>query len=136
MEDQIKYDNKRARQLRKLADAFSSQPQFNAALNDLSLNAKRQAAALENPGAFLRKAGLRLPDGLGFELFEHPPQFYPFPDWTPWIIEFTSCRRYWVLECEDTPSTSGLRKCEYKQEEVCLGFRIFPRPWPRGPYSL
>jgi hypothetical protein len=136
MGQEVTYDNKRASQLKKLADAFSIQPKFLAALNKLSLDTKRQAAAIANPDTFLRRARLSLPDGLGFELFREPPRFFPFPDWTPWVIELTSCRRYWVIECDDVPSPSGLRKCELQHGEVCLGFRIYPQPWPRGPYSL
>ena len=136
MDNKVTFDNRRARQLRKLGKAFSSQPKFTLALHGLGLDARRQAAAIANPDAFLRKAGLRLPEGLGFELFEHPPRFFPVPDWVPWILELTSCRTYWVEECDDTPTVSGLRKCELRQEEVCFGFRIYPRPWPRGPYSL
>ena len=135
MNIEVKYDDRRSRLLRKLGEAFSRQPKLALALNGLSLDAKRLAAAIANPEAFLRKSGLRLPEGLGFDLFEHPPQFYPFPDWTPWIIELTSCRKIWHLQCDDKPSATGLRLCTYKQDEVCFGFHIYPRPWPRGPYS-
>lgn len=136
MDEDVTYDNARARQLRKRANAFSIQPKFFAALNGLSLDSKRLAAAISDPEAFLRKTRLRLPDGLGFELFSKPPRFLPFPDWTPWIIELTLCRSHLVFECDSVFSPSGIKKCEPKEVEVCLGFRIYPRPWPRGPYSL
>jgi hypothetical protein len=108
-----------------------------AALDAACLDPKRHAAALASPEAFLRRNDIVLPDGLGLDLFEHPPRYLPFPDWTPFVIELSMCRTYWVLECDDSPPKIGdPRKCELKERQVCLGIRIYPRPWPRGPFSL
>jgi hypothetical protein len=136
MGSEVKYDNRLARQLRKLGDGFSTDPKFTGALNSLSLDPKRRLAAIKDPEGFLSEAGLKLPEGLGFDLFDHPPRFMPFPDWFPWLIELTSCRTVYVRECDDTPGIGGLRNCKFEERQLCLGFRIYPRPWPRGPFSL
>jgi len=137
MKPDLHGDTKGARRLRKQADALAGRPELVEAVSAACLDPKRHAAALANPEALLRKAGLSLPEGLAFDLFEHSPRYLPFPEWTPFVIELTMCRIYWVLECEDSPPATGrLRKCELKERELCLGFRIYPRPWPRGPFSL
>jgi hypothetical protein len=130
-------DSQRAKQLRKKAEAFVSQSELAEAIGWATLDPKRHAAALAKPTTLLQRAGLSLPDGLAFDLFEHSPRYLPFPDWTPFVLELTACRTYWVLECEDSPPAVGkLRKCEWKERELCLGFRVYPRPWPRGPFTL
>jgi hypothetical protein len=137
MKTEFPANSRRARQLRKQAEALAGRPELVQALGAACLDPARRAAALAKPLVLLRKAGLSLPDGLAFELFEHPPRYLPFPDWAPFVIELTQCRTVWVLECEDTPSAEGeVRKCKLSEEELCLGFRIFPRPWPRGPFTL
>lgn len=137
MKPEFHYDKERAHQLREQADAFASQPVLAETIYQACSDPKRRSAALENPEVLLSNAGLAIPAGLAFNLFVHPPRFMPFPDWTPFVIELTMCRSYWVLECDDTPAGTGqLRKCEMKQSELCLGFRVYPRPWPRGPFSL
>jgi hypothetical protein len=129
-------DSKRARQLRKQAEALAGKPELFQALGAACLDPARHAAALAKPLALLKKAGISLPEGLAFELFEQPPRYLPFPDWTPWVIELTQCRTVWVLECDDAPAADGTRKCKLSEEKFCLGYRIYPRPWPRGPFSL
>lgn len=136
MSTELRADNKLARQLRKQAEALTRKPEFLEALGAACLDPARHSAALAKPLSLLRKAGLSLPEGLAFELFEHPPRFMPFPDWTPWVIELTQCRKVLVLECDDAPAADGTRKCKLTDEELCLGIRIYPRPWPRGPFSL
>ena len=137
MKPNLHTDTKRARRLRKAADEFASRPELVEGISAACLDPNRHAAALANPEAFLRKAGLPLPEGLAFDLFEHSPRYLPFPEWTPFMVELTMCRTYWVLECDDSPPAAGqLRKCELKEREVCLGFRVYARPWPRGPITL
>jgi hypothetical protein len=137
MKSDLQDDTKSARRLRKLADGLAGRPELVEAVSAACLDPKRHAAALANPGGLLRKAGLSVPEGLAFDLFEHPPRYLPFPEWAPFVVELTMCRTYWVLECEDSPPAPGQpRKCELNERELCLGFRIYPRPWPRGPFSL
>jgi hypothetical protein len=136
MNTEFRADSKRAGQLRRQAEAFASKPRLLQALGAACQDITRHAAALAKPDQFLRQAGLSLPEGLAFELFEHPPRHLPFPDWTPFMIELTSCKTVYVVECDDTPTIEGKRKCKLTEQELCLGFRIVARPWPRGPYTL
>lgn len=99
-------DSKRARELRKKAEALVSRSELAEAIGWATLDPKRHATALAKPMTLLQRAGLSLPDGLGFDLFEHSPHYLPFPEWTPFVLELTACRRYWVHECEDSPSNS------------------------------
>ena len=134
MKTEFPADSKRARRLRKQAEALAGRPELVQALGAACLDTARHAAALDKPLVLLRKAGLSLPEGLAFELFEHPPRYLPFPDWTPFVIELSLCRTVWVVECEDSPGVEGeVRKCKLTEQQLCLGFRIVARPWPRGP---
>lgn len=136
MSSDLVVDKRRARQLRKQAEALAGKPELFRALGAACLDPARHAAALAKPLTLLRKAGLTLPEGLAFELFERAPRYLPFPEWTPWVIELTQCRTVWALECDDAPAADGTRKCKLVEETLCLGFRIYARPWPRGPFSL
>jgi hypothetical protein len=136
MRHDVSYDNEYAQRLKVIADKFVRSPEFDAALNGLRLDQERRASAISSPEKFLSDVGLSFVDGLGFDLFEEPPRFFPFPDWTPWIIELTSCFKDYAWVCDDLPGPSGFKRCQYRERETCLGFHIYPRPWPRGPFTI
>jgi hypothetical protein len=136
MNIQTRASTRLANQLFKQAQRFTNRPAFSAAIAAAALDPKRRAAAIEHPEGLLRRAGLKLPTGLAFDLFEHPPRSLPFPEWTPWVIELTNCRRIYRIECDEVQKVGEQRKCKLVEREFCLGWRIYPNPWPRGPYTL
>ena len=64
-----------------------------------------------------------MPDGLAFDLFAHTPRSMPFPDWTPWVIELTYCKRIYRIECDEVQKVGEQRKCRLVEREFCLGWR-------------
>jgi hypothetical protein len=123
----------RARDLLRQARTFTEDPRFVGALGGAGLDPDRRARALKDPASFLKEAGLTLPDGLALDLFEHPPRHFPIPDWYPFMIELINCRTVYVHECEDDPNSPTGRSCKVNQYELCLGYRVYPYRWPRGP---
>jgi hypothetical protein len=126
-----------ARRLGPSAEALIDRPELAAALDAALRDPGKRATVLERPDTLLDMAGLGLPEGLALDAFERAPASMPFPDWTPFLVELTSCRKYYRWECSDTPPPNGsLRSCKLVEEEVCLGIRIRPRTWPVGPYRF
>jgi hypothetical protein len=137
MKPEMHSDKVLARRLRKEAENFSRQPLLMEALQRTCEDPRKRSSAISDPKDFLLGNGLNLPDGLAFELFDQPPRYLPFPDWTPFVIELSQCRTFWVIECDDSPQAIGMqRKCNLKEEHVCFGYRIYPQPWPNGPFTL
>jgi len=137
MKPEMHVDNALADRLQKQAESLARQPRLLESMERACHDAKFRASAIADPRQFLLGNGLELPPGLALDLFEQPPRFLPFPDWTPFVIELTQCRTFWVIECDDSPPKIGeQRKCTLKEQRVCFGFRIYPQPWPRGPFSL
>jgi hypothetical protein len=130
-----RFNERLANNLFKQAERFVERPAFAQAVATASLNARRHAAAIEDPDGFLRKAGLKVPEGLAVDFFSQIPRSMPFPDWTPWVIELSNCKRIYRIECDPVQKVGEQRKCKLVEREFCLGWRIYPNPWPRGPYQ-
>jgi len=135
MTDATRFNDEFADRLFQDAERFVNQPELVQAIAAASVDAKRHAEAIESPEDFMRRAGLKLPDGLAFDLFAHTPRSLPFPDWTPWVIELSNCKRIYRIECEPVQEVGKQRKCKLVEREFCLGWRIYPSPWPRGPVA-
>jgi hypothetical protein len=115
--------------LRTQADALSRNPVLVKACHEACHDKQLQERAVHDPMNFLRTLNIPVPKELTLEFFERPPRYLPFPDWTPFLFELTNCHTYWLRECDNSEPP----KCEFKEVEVCFGFRIYPNPvWP-GP---
>lgn len=126
-----------ARRLGPSAEALIDRPQLAAAVDAALRDPRRREEVLARPEALLEMADLELPEGLAIDAFERTPTSMPFPDWTPFLVELTNCRRYYRWECTDTPTPTGTgRTCKLVEQEVCLGIRIRPRVWPAGPFRF
>lgn len=136
MNIQRRDNTKLGRRLFNEAERFAKGPALTDAIAVACLDPKRHAAVLENPEGLLRRAGLKVPTGLAFDLFERRPRSMPFPDWTPWVIELSMCRTIYRIECDDVQKVGEQRKCKLVERELCLGWRIYPNPWPRGPFTV
>ena len=115
--------------LRLAADKFVAAPKVWACMQKATADADAFARAQKDPEAFFAAQGAKVPKGLMLEAFVHPPRQLPGPDWTPFFIELSACRSWWVRVCDDSEPP----KCEFRQESVCFGFRIRPRFLPWGP---
>jgi hypothetical protein len=115
--------------LRIRADALSRSPRLIQVCQSACFDEDVRAKALNDPMAFLGSRGIKIPPGITVEFFEYPPKYLPFPDWTPFIFEFTNCRTYWLKECDDSEPP----KCLLKEVTICFGFRLYANPvQPRG----
>ncbi len=110
-------------ELRAVAEKFASSNKAWAAIQKATASHDAYAAAEKNPDAFFASQGAKLPKGLALEIFRHPPRQIPEPDWFPFVLEFHSCRTFWVRECDD----SSPPKCTFREQTICFGFRIRPR---------
>ena len=115
--------------LRSEAHAISHDPRLLRVCHDASFDRAIHAKALSDPSGLLDSREMKIPGGITVEFFEHPPRYLPFPDWTPFVFEFTNCRTYWIRECDD--STPPI--CLPKEESVCFGFRLYPNLVQPGP---
>lgn len=111
-------------ELRTKAEALSRNPRLIQVCRDACFDKEIQAKALNDPMAFLASRGIKIPQGLTVDFFERPPRYLPFPDWTPFVFEFTNCRTYWVRECDDSIPP----KCLPKEAAICFGFRLYTNP--------
>jgi hypothetical protein len=108
------------------AERFSSRGDLAALLQRLVKSPSLQKSALAKPGAFLRRQGIDLPEGLDIRFGRQlrPRVGKPGPGWEPFSIRMTHCHTVLVKDPE-TPGKPHL-------ETVCFGFEIVPNPGP-GP---
>lgn len=112
--------------LRRRAERLAAGTRTWAAIQEATSSRELLVSARRNPESFFAARGVKLPKGLMLEGFAHPPRHLPGPDWTPFVIELSACRTFWVRVCDDSEPP----KCEFRQETVCFGLRIRPRfPW-------
>lgn len=116
-------------QLRTKADTFLCNPRL-IEIGQEVLDKQLQREVINNPRAFLKDRGMSVPEGLNVTFFTRPSSSRPTPDWTPFIVEFTNCHTVWVRECHGSP-----RKCEYRKEQICFGWRVYPNPVQPGPFG-
>ncbi len=116
-------------ELRIAAEKFASSNKVWAAIQNAIINRETFATAEKDPEAFFALHGAKLPKGLALDIFSLPPRQLPSPDWFPFVLEFHSCRTFWVRECDD----SSPPRCTFKQQTICFGFQVRPRiPFPRA----
>ena len=116
-------------ELRIAAEKFASSNKVWAAIQNATISREAFAIAEKNPEAFFASHGAKLPKGLALDIFSHPPRQLPSPDWFPFVLEFHSCRTFWVRECDD----SSPPRCTFKQQTISFGFQVRPRiPFPRA----
>ena len=115
-------------ELRAAAEKFAASNKVWAAIQKATTSREAFDAAERNPEVLFASEGAKLPKGLALEVFSHPPRQLPGPDWFPFVLEFHSCRNFWVRECDD----SSPPRCTFKEQTICFGFRVRPRfPFPR-----
>jgi hypothetical protein len=113
--------------LRERAEQFAAHPRTLAALRSILVAPERLWPAMKDPTAFFASHGVKIPPSLQVELFVREPRTLPSPDWFPFVLEFFNCRSFWVHQCDDSIPP----RCQWRQESVCFGFRVYPRLTPR-----
>jgi hypothetical protein len=111
------------------AEKFANGAKTWATIQKVTSSRDAFVSVQKDPEAFFAAQGAKLPKGLMLEVFAHPPRQLPGPDWTPFVIELSACRTFWVRVCDDSTPP----KCEFRQETVCFGIRVRPRFPPMGP---
>jgi hypothetical protein len=99
------------------------QPALASAVSRLLSEDTLARELTEKPGSIADVLGLRVPDGLDVRVIGLDK---PVPEWAPFTLRLTGCRRYWVRR-------KG--KYEYEQVEICRGVEIVPNPIPGGPWG-
>jgi hypothetical protein len=93
------------------------------ALADVARDEDLWVRANQDVDSFLAERGLMVPEGLMVKPIPWPGFGKPGPEWEPFTIRLTMCRRLWIRD-EDG---------KYREEQFCRGFEIVRHPVPGGP---
>jgi hypothetical protein len=104
------------------ADVAASLPMVTA-LGDVARDDDLWVQANQDVDAFLAKRGLVVPDRLRVKPIPWRGFGTPSPEWEPFTIRLTMCRRVWIRD----------ENGKYREEQICRGFEVVPNPVPGGP---
>ena len=113
--------------VRERAEKFATGARTIAAVQATLSTPEGLRSAMKDPTAFFAAHGVKIPSSLEVEVFDREPRTLPGPEWFPFVLEFFSCRTFWVRECDD--SVPPL--CRWREQSVCFGLRIYPKSFPR-----
>jgi hypothetical protein len=105
------------------AGVFGASAPMVLALGDVARDERFWEQANKDLDGFLEERGIEVPDGLSVRPIAWPELGRPGPDWEPFTIRLTVCRRVWVR------GDDGM----IREETFCRGFDVIRHPVPDGP---